>query len=135
MSVAVICTAVLAALVFALGMNVSRIRGVRERTGATLFPTDPADGLLKAVRAHGNATEYVPILAILFLLTGGGQPPVWIVGCILGATVARLVHAWAMLTSATLATRGRARYAGAMATYVIGLALAVAAVVQPAIVR
>ena len=131
MNIAVVCTAILASLVFILGMNVSRIRGQREKSGATLFPTDPADGLLKAVRTHGNATEYVPTLAILILFTGLGSPAPWVIACILGATASRLLHVYGMLTAATLAKRGMARYAGALGTYLFGLLLIVAALVQP----
>jgi uncharacterized membrane protein YecN with MAPEG domain len=131
MNIAVVCTAILASLIFLLGMNVSRIRGQRERSGETLFPTDPGDALFKAVRTHGNAAEYVPTLAVLILFTGLDHPAVWVVACIVGATASRLLHVYGMLTSATLATRGIARYAGALGTYLFGLGLVLAALIQP----
>ena len=38
MNIAVVCIAILASIVFVLGMNVSRLRGVRERAGGPQFP-------------------------------------------------------------------------------------------------
>jgi len=70
MTTAIIGTAILAAMLLVLGLNVSRMRGVTGKTGGSQFPSDPASGLLKAIRAHGNAAEYVPTLIVLFLLVG-----------------------------------------------------------------
>ena len=44
---------------------------------------------------------------------------------IVGATVSRLLHAAGMLTAPTLAAESTPRLAGAMGTYVFGVALAV----------
>ncbi len=127
MTVAVTCTAVLATLVLALGMNVSRLRGERQRVGAPQFPADPADGLFKAVRAHGNAAEYVPTLAVLMLVAGAHSPAAWVVVAMAGATVSRLVHAAGIFASRSLALQSPVRLAGAVGTYVFGLALVAAA--------
>ena len=73
MDVFLICSAVLVLLYFALALNVSRQRG-RTKTGIGLGD-DPSGPLNKAVRTHGNAAEYVPILIALFLyfhLSGAG---------------------------------------------------------------
>jgi uncharacterized membrane protein YecN with MAPEG domain len=128
MTIAVVCTGILAALVFALGFNVSRMRGVTAKTGSSQLPTDPADRLFIAIRAHGNASEYVPTLIVLFLLVGARQDAWWAAALIVGATVCRLLHAGGMLSAATLAKESPVRMAGAMDTYVFGVALAVTAV-------
>ena len=130
MTTAIICTAILAAMLFALGMNVSRMRGVTGKAGGSQFPDDPASGLLKAIRAHGNAAEYVPTLIVLFLLVGARSPAAVAVPLIAGATIARLVIAYALLTSPSLATPTRSRLIGGVGTYLFGIGLAVAAVVS-----
>jgi len=128
MTIAIICTAILAAMVFVLGFNVSRMRGVTAKTGGSQMPTDPASPLLKAIRAHGNAAEYVPTLILLFLLVGTRSPAVVAIPLIAGATMARILHAYGMLASPTLAGENAPRLAGAMGTYGFGLGLAIAAV-------
>ncbi len=128
MTTAIICTAILAAMVFVLGFNVSRMRGVTAKAGGSQMPPDPASPLLKAMRAHGNAAEYVPTLIVLFLLVGARSPAVVAIPLIVGATLSRLSHAFAMLASKTLAAENTPRLAGAMGTYAFGLGLAIAAV-------
>jgi uncharacterized protein len=128
MTTAIICTAILAAMLFALGLNVSRVRGVTGKTGGSQFPDDPASGLLKAIRAHGNAAEYVPTLIVLFLLVGARSPAAVAIPLIAGATIARLVNAYGLLTSPSLATPTTSRLIGAVGTYLLGIGLAVAAV-------
>ena len=95
---AIVCVAVLAALIFLLGFNVSRLRGVTAQQGGSQAPTDPTSPLLIAMRAHGNAIEYVPTLMLLFLLVGA-LAPVWVaLPLIIGGTVA--------LRGVTRVTRG-----------------------------
>jgi uncharacterized protein len=130
MTTAIICTAILAAMLLALGLNVSRMRGVTGKTGGSQFPNDPASGLLKAIRAHGNAAEYVPTLIVLFLLVGARSPAAVAIPLIAGATIARLVNAYGLLTSPSLAIPTRSRLIGAVGTYLFGIGLAVAAVVS-----
>jgi uncharacterized protein len=130
MTTAIICTAILAAMLFALGLNVSRVRGVTGKAGGSQFPADPASGLFKATRAHGNAAEYVPTLIVLFLLVGARSPATVAVPLIAGATIARLVHAYGLLTSPSLASPTTLRVVGAVGTYVFGIGLAIAAVVS-----
>ena len=127
MTTAIICSAVLAATIFVLGFNVSLNRGFAAKRGSSQMPTDPADRLLIAQRAHGNATEYVPTLIILFLLVGWKSPEPWAQALIIAATASRLLHAVSMLRSATLAAESAPRMTGAMGTYAFGLALAVTA--------
>jgi len=127
MTTALICTAILATLLFLLGANVSRMRGVQAKAGGPQLPTDPADRLLIAIRAHGNAAEYVPTLIVLFLLVGARSPAGVAIPLIVGATLTRLLHAFGMLTAPSLASTARGRVLGAVGTYLFGLGLAVAA--------
>lgn len=126
---AIVCIAVLAGMIFLLGFNVSRLRGLTAQQGGSQTPTDPANPLLIAMRAHGNAIEYVPTLMLLFLLVGA-LAPVWVaLPLIMGATVARLLHAYGMVTASTLAAEDPKRMIGAMGTYLFGVGLAVAAAI------
>ena len=126
MTTAIICTAILAAMLFLLGFNVSRMRGVTAKQGGSQMPTDPASPLLIAQRAHGNAIEYVPTLIVMFLLVGA-RSPAWVaIPLIIGATFARMAHAYGMLTAPSLAAEGKTRFAAAIGTYVFGVGLAIA---------
>jgi uncharacterized membrane protein YecN with MAPEG domain len=124
---AVLGVAVLGAMLFLLGANVSRMRGVTAKVGGSQAPTDPASPLLIAQRAHGNASEYVAYLAVLFLIVGFGSPAIVAVPLIAGAVLARLLHAYGMLTARSLAQQSTVGIAGAVGTYLFGVALAVAA--------
>ena len=127
LTTAIICTAILAAMLFLLGLNVSRMRGVTVKAGGSQFPSDPASRLLIAIRAHGNAAEYIPVLIVLFLLVGARSPAAVAIPLIVGATAARVVHAYGLLTAPSLAVQTKARLAGAAGTYFLGVGLAVAA--------
>jgi uncharacterized membrane protein YecN with MAPEG domain len=130
MTIAIICTAILAAMLLALGINVTRMRAVTGKTGGSQFTSDPASGLFKAIRAHGNAAEYVPVLIVLFLLVGARSPAAVAIPLIAGATVARLVHAYGLLSSPSLAAPTVSRSIGAVGTYLFGIGLAVAVVLS-----
>ena len=95
--------------------------------GGSQFPNDPASRLLIAIRAHGNAAEYIPVLIVLFLLVGARSPAAVAIPLIVGATAARVVHAYGLLTAPSLAVQTKARLAGAVGTYFLGVGLAVAA--------
>ena len=127
LTTAIICTAILAAMLFVLGWNVSRMRGVTAKAGGSQFPSDPASRLLIAIRAHGNAAEYIPALIVLFLLVGARSPAAVAIPLIIGATVARAAHAYGLLSAPSLAVQTKARLAGAAGTYLLGVGLAVAA--------
>jgi uncharacterized protein len=127
LTTAIICTAILAAMVFLLGFNVSRMRGVTDKEGGSQFPSDPASRLLIAMRAHGNAAEYIPVLIVLFLLVGDRSPAAVAIPLIIGATVARVLHAFGVLTAPSMAVQTKARVAGAAGTYFLGFGLAIAA--------
>jgi uncharacterized membrane protein YecN with MAPEG domain len=126
MTTALICTAILAAMLFLLGFNVSRLRGVTAKSGGSQQPTDPASPLLIAIRAHGNAAEYIPTMIVLFLLVGARSPAGVAIPLIVGATLARVAHAYGMVTAPSLAAEGKFRLVGAIGTYLFGVGLAVA---------
>ncbi len=124
MSTAVTCVGLLGLLIFGLGVLVSVTRGSTKTISG--FKPDPTDRLYKAVRAHGNATEYAPMLAILMLVLGGRQPGVWLGWTMVVATACRYLHAAGMLMSRSLDESQPLRLVGALGTFVTGVILAVA---------
>jgi hypothetical protein len=128
MTVGIVCTALLGLLVFGLGLLVSATRGNTNQ--AIGHPPDPADRLHKLVRAHGNATEYAPMLAVLILLVGSRQPAPWMVWTFVAATACRYLHAAGMIAYGTLAKANPLRFVGALGTYLTGFALVVAALLR-----
>ena len=128
MNVAIVCTALLGLLVFGLGLAVSLTRGATKTNFG--FTPDPTDRLYRRVRAHGNAAEYAPMLAILILLIGARNPAPWIVWTFVAATLFRYLHAAGMLVCPSLDQPHPLRFVGALGTYVTGLVLAVAAFIR-----
>jgi uncharacterized protein len=129
MTIAIVCTALLAVLLFGLGVAVSLTRG-STNTVIGYNVTDPTDRLHKLCRAHGNAAEYAPMLALLILVVGARQPATWMIWTFIAATVCRYLHAAGMIFPATLAAPNPLRFIGALGTYVTGLALVVATLMR-----
>jgi len=127
-TVPVVCIALMGILLFVLGANVTRHRAIRGATGNQV-PTDPADRMFIAQRAHGNASEYVPTLALLIVVCATLTSGWWLDVLAIAAVAARSLHAVGMLTSRTLATHGPLRDVGAMGTYLTGVLLGVTALV------
>jgi hypothetical protein len=125
MQTAAISAGVLGLLVFGLGLLVSLTRGATNT--AIGYNPDPADRLYKMVRAHGNATEFNPMLAVLILYLGAHGPAAWLEWTFLAAAGSRVLHAAGMILSPTLAKPQPLRFAGALGTYVTGIVLAFAA--------
>jgi len=127
-----ICSAVLVILYFALSLNVSLTRQ-RTKTGIGTG-ADPSGPLNKAVRAHGNAAEYVPIFVTLFLyfvLAGAGGWITWVVVII---TISRVLHAMGMLLTRSFnAPPHPLRGIGAAGTYLGGFALGIALLMRVAL--
>jgi uncharacterized membrane protein YecN with MAPEG domain len=127
-TVPIVCVALMGIMLFLLGANVTRHRAIRGATG-NQQPTDPADRMYIAQRAHGNASEYIPTLAVLIvvcsLLTDGW----WLNALAVAAVSARGLHALGMLTAESLAGHGPVRDLGAMGTYATGVALGITALV------
>jgi uncharacterized membrane protein YecN with MAPEG domain len=125
MPVYLVCSGVLVILYFVLAFNVSRLRG-QTQTGIGAG-TDPSGPLNKAVRAHGNAAEYVPIFLALFLYFSLSAPAGWIPWVVVIVTVSRVLHAAGMLMTRTFSGPPHPlRGIGAGGTYLGGLALGVA---------
>jgi len=85
-------------LVTALGMNVSRMRGVL-KAGLGQVP----EGLVRPVRAHGNAAEWAPlgIFGLLLLeLAGVGSLALHLLGG--GFLLGRVLHAAGVLLKTPL---------------------------------
>ena len=128
MAIAIVCTALLGLLVFGLGIAVSLTR--QSSNTAIGHGSDPTDALHKLCRAHGNAAEYAPMLAILILLVGARQPSAWMVWTFVAATLFRYLHAAGMIFPATLAAPNPLRFVGALGTYLAGIALVLAALLR-----
>jgi uncharacterized membrane protein YecN with MAPEG domain len=125
----IVCLALLGVLVFALGANVTRYRSIRGASGGDQQPTDPADRLFIAVRAHANAAEYVPSLAFLILVCATLSDGWWVDALAVTAVAVRYLHALGMLTAKTMDGFLVMRFVGAIGTYFAGITLAVTAVV------
>ena len=81
MSIPLLCIALLGFLVVGLGFSVSMTRSKTETMyGST---TDPEDILYKMTRAHGNTTEYAPVIALLIFVLSQSSQPSWVIWCML----------------------------------------------------
>jgi len=127
-TVPIVSVALMGILLFLLGANVTRHRAIRGATG-NQQPTDPADRMFIAQRAHGNASEYIPTLAVLIVVCSVLTEGWWLNALAIAAVAARGLHAVGMLTAKTLAGHGPVRDLGAMGTYVTGIALGITALV------
>ncbi len=120
MDVALVCIGLLGLLVLGLGFAVSMTRG---RTGtAAGYPPDPSHPLHKLVRAHGNTTEYAPILAVLIWVAATDAAG-WVLWCMGIATACRYLLAAGIVLSETLEKPHPLRFVGALGTYLAGFGL------------
>ena len=127
-TITIVCIALMGVLLFLLGANVTRWRVIRGKNGGPQASTDPADRLLIAVRAHGNAAEYIPTMIVLLLVCSALSDSWWVDALSVAALVVRTVHAVGMLTAKTLAAHGPLRDIGALGTYLVGITLGVSAI-------
>ena len=123
MTTALVCTALLGLLIFALGFGVSMTRGRSERTIG--YDSDPSDPLHKMVRAHGNTTEYAPMFAVLMMALGALNPAAWVGWVMWAAVGCRYLIVVGLLTG-SLDKPNPMRFTGALGTYLTGFALCVA---------
>ena len=123
----IVCIALLGLLIFLLGANVTRHRAMRGKNGGPQVSNDPTDRLFIAVRAHGNAAEYVPMLAILIIVCSTLTSGWWLESLAVAAVAVRAIHAFGMLTAKSLAEHGPVRDIGALGNYAVGIALAITA--------
>lgn len=128
MSIPMICIALLALLVFVLGAKVTMARA----TSGTFYggAEDPEGPLYQAQRAHGNAIEYAPILAIAMLALAQSAQPTWVLVFMVVATAFRYLHAAGILFPGTMAKANPMRFFGAVGTYVSGMVLGCALLIQ-----
>jgi uncharacterized membrane protein YecN with MAPEG domain len=122
-----LCSAALVLLYAALSFNVSRMRR-KQRA----LPELPEAELTKAIRAHGNAAEYIPLFVALFLYMNSTLPGpnLYLTGVATLATASRFAHAAGMLRPASVADRHPLRFYGAIGTYVGLIALGLALLVR-----
>jgi uncharacterized membrane protein YecN with MAPEG domain len=125
MTTAIVCTALLAGLLWVLSIRTSRLRGTAEQQ----IPTRTDDPLFVAMRVHGNLAENAPMLSILMLIVGFSDPPVWVLGLMVLATAARFAHAIGTIQTHDMAKESPLRLGGAIVTTLAGFGLAIAAVV------
>ena len=128
MSVPLICVALLGLLVILLGFKVSMARASTE----TVYggEEDPESPLYKAQRAHGNTVEYAPVLAVMMLALAQSAQPAWVIWAIALATFFRYLFVAGILFPATMAKPNPLRLIVALGTYIAGIALVVALLIQ-----
>src|SRR5438046_10107590 len=111
-------------LVLGLGLAVSTVRGA---TGTNFaYTVDPTDRLYKLVRAHGNAVEYAPMLALLTWYLGAHQPGRFVVWTFVVATLCRYLHARGMIVAKSLDGADPLRVVGGLGRHRTGIAVTVA---------
>ncbi|MGY8775814.1 MAG: MAPEG family protein [Spongiibacter sp.] len=122
MSTPLVCIAILGALCFVLGLNVSLAR-MRAGVGSGC-PDDPKDTLHKAVRAHANTIEYAPALMLLIYIASQAQIASWVMWTMVVATACRVLIVIGIIGTRSLARPNPMRFTGALGTYITGLILA-----------
>lgn len=118
LNAAFVYIAINAALSVSLGILVTRMR--RKEQISVLYG-DNNKNMIKAIRAHGNNTEYVPIALLILLGLGTLSAPTWIIhsfGFIL--TAARLAHARGLYVSLGVTKYRLFGQAGTWASIVFG---------------
>lgn len=88
----------------ALLLIVLSVRVMLQRRRARVGILDGGDHVLaKRIRAHANATEYLPIGLLLLLLLETSQTQAWLLhGIGLCLIVGRILHAWGLSRSSAL---------------------------------
>lgn len=100
---------------------------LRKKT-STGLGTGEHDELHRAVRVHGNATEYIPVCLILLLLAElSGTAALWlhIAGVLL--VVSRCAHAWGLGKSSGIS---KGRFLGMIGTFTVIIMLSVLNIIK-----
>ncbi len=120
MNTLLLCSATLVLLYAALSLNVSRMRLRRRK-----FPEVAEADMTKAIRAHGNAAEYIPLFVAIFLYVNSTQPSpsAYLIAVAVLATASRVAHAAGMFRVANVTERHPLRFYGALGTYISLFAL------------
>ena len=119
-----ICSAILVIVYFLLANNVSYMRA-KTQVGIGM-DTEPSGRLNRAIRAHGNASEYIPIFVALFLYFLASGASGWITWVVIGVTVCRVLHPISMFLAPDLNRAYPLRFIASVGTYLGGLALGIA---------
>jgi len=128
MLIPLVCISLLAILNIGLGFAVSSFRAQTNTIYG--YTTDPEDILYKTVRAHGNATEYVPILALLIYILSQFPESTWVLWCMVLVTFFRFLSAMGIIFPKTLAKPNPMHFIGALGAYVTGFGLCIALILQ-----
>lgn len=118
MTTVLLCSAFLVFLYALLSVNVSRIR-LRGQQSSRVKEAQ----LTQAVRAHGNAAEYIPLIVALLLYLNQAAPSQLVSVIAVIAALSRALHAAAMLFVPEIHLREKLRFVGALGTYVSLFAL------------
>lgn len=108
----ILCSAVLALLYALLSVNVSRMRRRK-----LVKPETTDFALHQAVRAHGNASEYVPLFVASFLYLSYFPQNYYLAALGILATLSRIAHAIGMLRTSSAGEKNLLRMLGAVGTY------------------
>ena len=112
MNVFLFCSAILILFYASLSFNVSRVR-LRQQKSPEITEVE----LKKTIRAHGNASEYIPLFVALFTYLHVVQAGAFLAGIAVLATVSRVIHAVGMLRTSSGRERNQLRFYGALGTY------------------
>ena len=98
--------------------------------GRGQYKTNHGDGgiesLNRRIRAHGNFTEYVPLILLLTaFLESGGARPVVIHALLLPLLVARILHPIGMIAAENTPQQFACRGVGALVTWLVLIGAAV----------
>lgn len=93
----------------ALLLIVLAVRVIVQRRRARVGIHDGGDHVLaKRIRAHANATEYLPIGLLLLLLLEANQTQAWLLHVVgISLIAGRILHAWGLTRSSAVSV-GRA---------------------------
>ena len=128
MSIPLICIALLGFLVVGLGFAVSMTRSKTE----TMFGStaDPEDILYKMTRAHGNTTEYAPMIALLIFILSQSPQSDWVIWCMVLVTFFRYLFVAGIILPKSMGQPHPMRFLGALGTYLTGFGLCTAVILQ-----
>ena len=111
-------------LVIYLAVNVTGFRKRGVRAGHADF-----DAMQVAIRAHGNAIEYIPIaMLLLYLAEQSGTSAIWLHTLGAAFVLSRVGHSWGFITSNGGTSKGR--FLGTATSFLIIAVLAVMNIVQ-----
>jgi uncharacterized membrane protein YecN with MAPEG domain len=128
MRAASFCIGAMGLLLFLLALNVSRQRRMNKISAG--MPDDPSHPLYKAVVAHRNASEFIPMFAILMVACQLYGTPNWMVAVYGAAVCSRFLHAFSILSYTTMKRPNLFRVLGAGLTYLSGAIMSGALLTQ-----